>query len=288
LGILSMDPRAPGGYSVAGCGTSTAAPHVSALAALLFAQDPGRTPLQVRSIIERTADDDRFFAGRDDYFGHGRINFERALRDGQGPVVNRVIASVPRALGGTSTFTATATAVSTGPIIGAEWMLGSTDAPVGRGEVLAADGSFGGTSEELTVDVNIPLSFPTGVHRLFIRARDGSGWGPSSVGVLIVDRTAPTISRYEVSPAAAGSIGQAVSISFDATDDHAQTLTYTYRVISQTTGQEVFVSTPAAMSRSASTDWVPSGGAVGPHTVELTVMDDALNPSRARATTLLL
>src|SRR5687768_6748745 len=128
-GILSADPRTVSKYSVAGCGTSTAAPHVSALAALLFAQNPSRTPGQVRAIIERSADDDRFHAGRDPYFGEGRINFERALRDGTGPVVDRVIATTPRAMGGPSSFDASAKAVGDRPIREAEWFIDALGAP---------------------------------------------------------------------------------------------------------------------------------------------------------------
>ncbi|MGQ9490229.1 MAG: S8 family peptidase [Anaerolineae bacterium] len=66
-----------GGYSYMS-GTSMAAPHVSGLAALILSRNPGLTPAQVRSLIEATVDD-LGPTGRDIYFGHGRINAERAL-----------------------------------------------------------------------------------------------------------------------------------------------------------------------------------------------------------------
>ena len=63
-------------------GTSQAAPHVSGVAALLLAQDGSRTNTQLWSIIESTADDIGP-AGRDPYFGYGRVNAYKALSNGQ-------------------------------------------------------------------------------------------------------------------------------------------------------------------------------------------------------------
>lgn len=65
-------------------GTSQATPHVSALAALLKAQQPARTPAQIRAIIEATAEDQvgdplEDTPGFDHYHGHGRINAFNAL-----------------------------------------------------------------------------------------------------------------------------------------------------------------------------------------------------------------
>lgn len=59
-------------------GTSMASPHVAGLAALILSRNPGLSPDQVRTIIEATATD-LGPAGRDIYFGHGRINAELAL-----------------------------------------------------------------------------------------------------------------------------------------------------------------------------------------------------------------
>jgi thermitase len=65
-------------------GTSMAAPYVSGLAALLFAQRPSLTNAQVYQIITSTADDQvgkpsEDTLGWDRYYGYGRINAERAL-----------------------------------------------------------------------------------------------------------------------------------------------------------------------------------------------------------------
>jgi subtilisin family serine protease len=81
LGGVADDPQQPG-YGPAD-GTSMAAPHVSGLAALLFAQQPDRTPKQVQQRMESTALD-LGRRGRDPKFGEGRISLARALSGGGG------------------------------------------------------------------------------------------------------------------------------------------------------------------------------------------------------------
>lgn len=73
---ITDDPATPG-YGPAD-GTSMAAPHVSGLAALLFAQHPEWTPLEVEEHMEATAVD-LGPRGADDRFGAGRIDIARAL-----------------------------------------------------------------------------------------------------------------------------------------------------------------------------------------------------------------
>jgi len=293
VGILSLDPSRPEGLWVAPCGTSTAAPHVSALAALLFAQDLDRSPGEVRSIIERNADDDRFRPGPDEWFGHGRINIERALRDGDEPDVLGVVATFPRNTGGTSTVTASATATSPTAIMGAEWFLDELGAPDTRGTPLApADGSWGGDRETLTASIPVPITVPTGVHRLFVRATDGTTWGPASVGVLIVDRTPPVISDFSVTPTAVTVSGQGVRIAFRATDDHATAATFSYTVSRTVLGvkEVVFESTPMTMTLPgmASATWMPQLTDAGQYEIKLTVRDEAQNPAFRTASTLVL
>lgn len=62
-----------------GTGTSAAAPHVSALAGLLWSVDAGLSNVDIRRIITETAEDVGA-PGRDDSSGLGRINPLRALR----------------------------------------------------------------------------------------------------------------------------------------------------------------------------------------------------------------
>ncbi|GEM_PF-1818660 len=62
-------------------GTSMAAPHVTATAALLFAMDNRLTAEQVRTRLQATADD-LGPVGPDPYFGLGRLNVKQALAKG--------------------------------------------------------------------------------------------------------------------------------------------------------------------------------------------------------------
>ncbi|MBI1221609.1 MAG: S8 family serine peptidase [Bacteroidetes bacterium] len=71
-------------YSTYWGGTSQATPLVAGLASLLLAQDPTRTPAQIKSLIESTAEDqvgntNEDTPGWDQYYGHGRINAFNAL-----------------------------------------------------------------------------------------------------------------------------------------------------------------------------------------------------------------
>ncbi len=68
-------------------GTSQSAPLVTGLCALLLAQDPSRSPEDLRAIIRNTTEDQvgppsEDLLGFDIYFGHGRINAHAALSDG--------------------------------------------------------------------------------------------------------------------------------------------------------------------------------------------------------------
>lgn len=61
-------------------GTSMAAPHVAGLASLILSKNPNLTNEEVRSVVEYSAVDLGEF-GKDNKYGFGRIDAERALRE---------------------------------------------------------------------------------------------------------------------------------------------------------------------------------------------------------------
>jgi len=61
-------------------GTSMAAPHVAAAAALLLEENPHLSPAELKNLLEQNADD-LGPPGRDDIYGWGRINIEKALEN---------------------------------------------------------------------------------------------------------------------------------------------------------------------------------------------------------------
>ena len=65
-------------FTIGVFGTSQAAPHVSGLAALLVSEIGKDRPSQVAARIKKTADD-LGQTGKDQFYGHGRINVRRAL-----------------------------------------------------------------------------------------------------------------------------------------------------------------------------------------------------------------
>ena len=72
----------PGNRYASYSGTSQAAPHAAALAALLESQDPRRGSATKFRLMHGTARDTGP-RGRDNRYGHGRINYEAALRAGR-------------------------------------------------------------------------------------------------------------------------------------------------------------------------------------------------------------
>ena len=82
--IYGLNYQSNTSYSSYWGGTSQATPLVAGLASLLLAQDTNRTPAQIKSIIESTAEDQvgdpsEDTPGWDQYYGFGRINAFYAL-----------------------------------------------------------------------------------------------------------------------------------------------------------------------------------------------------------------
>ncbi len=99
--IYGLDYASTTNYQGYWSGTSQAAPHVAGVCALLLAQDPTRTPADLKRLIEAGADDQVGNAnldkpGFDAYFGHGRLNAKRSLAAG----VTSILKPLPHADGG--------------------------------------------------------------------------------------------------------------------------------------------------------------------------------------------
>jgi thermitase len=276
--VVSLAPM-PGELYAAACGTSAATPQVSGLAALLFGQDPARSPATVRKIIERSADD-LGPQGRDNNFGWGRINAERALRDGDGSAaVTAVRASIPPATGGSSIITAVAS--SARGIVRAELRF---DSPSSTPLALAAsDGAFGGTREALRGAVELPADAPAGAHAVWVRAFDGSAWGAFSVGVVVVDRTSPSLARVAATNGVRAA-GRPVDVTFVAADAVSAALAIGIQVYAESPTkkliyQEVRTGVAGGSQRAV---WMPGAELLpGHYQVKVIVADEAGNTSSA-------
>lgn len=71
-------PNMPLNYGYAS-GTSMATPIVAGISALILSVNPNLTPLQIRNIIQQSAED-KGILGRDDYYGWGRVNAYKAVK----------------------------------------------------------------------------------------------------------------------------------------------------------------------------------------------------------------
>lgn len=109
--------------------------------------------------------------------------------DSQAPVVTGLSVS-PNPTGGASTvaLSAVASDLSTGcsNIQAAEYWIGSTDPGQGYATPMdAADGAFDSAEEALQATIDVS-GLPNGLHTVWVRARDATGWGnPSSLELQV-------------------------------------------------------------------------------------------------------
>lgn len=283
--VVSLAPM-PARVMAIDCGTSAAAPHVAATAALLFAQNPARTAGEVRAIVERTADDDAATAGRDPRFGFGRVNVDRALRDGAAATVVSVAATIPPRAGGTSTITAVAYSAA-GGVTAAEGFLGRPGDPAARFEMRPADGGWGGKTERLVAEIPVAAEARAGAHTLWVRAFDGS-WGAAATGTLAVDRTPPIVGNLRAGSVVRGS-GRAAAILFTLRDEFSR-LFATTMTISGPDGSVVWQRSLRERRAGAHSDyWSPPAAALpGPYRITVWAWDEAGNTSSALADTIVV
>lgn len=177
-----------GGYSAVN-GTSFSAPNTAGVYALMIAANPLLTSAQLDSFLFTSADD-LGTAGKDKYFGHGRLDAEGAVTladqsaDKTPPTVNMTAPAEGATVGGIVTLTATA----------------SDNTQMG-GVQFKVDGTNVGNE-----DTSYPYSYSwnsglnsDGAHTITAVARDVvNNTATSSPISVVVDNTAPALSNVTV------------------------------------------------------------------------------------------
>lgn len=254
-----------GGYGSVS-GTSFSSPLTAGVVALMLSANPALQPSQVDSILASTADD-LGVAGRDDYYGAGRINAARAVAaakaaatgDTQAPTV-----SISSPTGGTVKGIITVD-------VNANDNVGVTRVELYAGSTLVAS------------DTASPYSFswntasrPDGATSLVAKAYDAKGnVGSKTVGVTVAngttsatptaDITAPVVTVQN--PASGAVVSGTLYVKASGTDNVAVTrMTVTIDGVLKATG-----------SRSVLYQWNTSSIARGTHTIKFVAYDAAGN-----------
>jgi len=223
---VSIYSTYPGSYATMS-GTSMATPFVAGLAALLFALDADLTPDDIETILADSAHD-LGPAGRDDYFGWGRIDAYAAVAAAspkalEGTVLSqdgRGVAGVQLTIQGSQTYTAATDA---------DGFFRYDDLPRGSYTVTPslADLTFSPASRDVTLaDADASsVAFTAEVAETFtlsgtVQSSDGNGWPDVSVSItsqhLQTTVTTDALGRF----AQRGLIGDSYSIA-PAAEGHA-------------------------------------------------------------------
>lgn len=249
-----------GGYGAVS-GTSFASPLTAGVVALMFSANPSLQPSQVDSILASTSDD-RGTAGRDDYYGYGRVNAARAVAAAKGVVATDTQApAVSLASPGSTVKGIVAVNVSASDNVG-----------VARVELYA-----GGVL--LASDVAAPYSFSwdttsraDGATTLQARAYDAAGnVASSSVNVTVANSTAAADTIAPVvnigNPQAGATVSGNVAISANASDNVS------------VTGLSLYVdgALKATGNSSLSFNWNTRKVSKGYHTIQAVARDAAGN-----------
>lgn len=158
----------PGGQYKSSSGTSMATPFVAGVSALVKSRYPDMTNAELRSLLAATADD-LGAAGRDSYYGYGRVDaFEAVVCRSVITLAESTVmpASIPN-LGGSSpgvgeTTRLTATVTGDNPIATVTIDL----SPLGGAPAVAMDRSTGATWV-LNVSSSVPSPYVDGAYRPF-------------------------------------------------------------------------------------------------------------------------
>ena len=244
-------------------GTSISAPFVAAAAALVLSVNPELSSAQVMDILRSTADDIGE-PGFDTRFGHGRVNFYKAVLAAQGatPTVDSSPPTVELAL------------PAPGDIVSGDAKVIVTavdDTRVTRVDLYSDGILLSGDTvppHEWTLQTSM---LGDGAHLLVAQARDGAGnVGESTPVEVVVDNTAPPVGFSE--PSSEQIVSGSVSLKLDLAD-----ATEVAQVVYRVDGQE------AKVLESAPWDWSWDSHGVedGEHELAATVQDRAGNEDTA-------
>ena len=171
-------------------GTSMAAPHVSALAALILGENPDYSADEVRNLILHTAED-LGPPGWDPKFGTGRINLQQALSANLGPTVQ--ILHPQSGDGGDSALTVVGTAAG-GDI--ARWELSYGPGVHPEAWTLLADSTAPVWQDTLTLWK--PSDLPDSLYVLRLQAFGYDGVPTEDRVVVTIDHTPPHIQYLRI------------------------------------------------------------------------------------------
>lgn len=256
-----------GGYRSAS-GTSFSSPIAAGVAALMMAAKPTLTAAQVESLLYSTATD-LGTAGRDIYFGHGRVNAAAAVAAAAATTVTDTTApsvSITSPAGGTSVSGTALVDVNASDNVG----------------VTRVELRVNGTT--VATDTSAPFQFgwdttrlANGTASLVAQAFDAAGNSKASTAVSVtvangvaVDTTPPTVTI--ANPANGSVVSGTVQVSVSASDNLGaaavrQSLYVNGTLVSSTTGG------------SLSYGWNTRKLKAGTHTVRATATDAAGNSS---------
>ena len=143
-----------------------------------------------------------FVRGKDAAGNWGSTSSGTLVIDKAAPTVSGVTLAPPAANAQAVTVTASATDVATGnsTIAGGELFIDAVGA-AGTGTAMTAGAASPSTTISGSITAARVAALTAGPHTVYVRARDAAGnWGATASAVLLIDRTAPTISNVTVSP----------------------------------------------------------------------------------------
>jgi thermitase len=245
-------------------GTSFASPVAAGVVALMMSAKPTLPNAQIESLLYSTAVD-LGAAGRDSYFGYGRVNAVAAVQAAASAVVTDTQApsvAITAPTGGASVSGLTAVSVNASDNVGV-----SRVELLVNGTLLATDAT---SPYQFTWDTSTVAS---GMVNLVAKAFDAAGNSQSSTTVAVsvgiaADTTAPVVSI--TNPGAGVKVTGVVKVSMQASDNNGAT------GISQTLYIDG-VSVASGTGASLSYKWNTLKAATGTHVLKVVAKDQANN-----------